>query len=150
MPKSWESSAKALAEEFDLVEADFQQYYGLDVEEVDFWRYTRLLFQLPAESRFIRAHNPIKDWTWDKEIQSQILHRLDVISCQLANMFRKKGKKPAKPGKQLQPEYVAKAKEQLQEEKKAKTRLSEEETAEVEEFWQARNPNVKFYKGENR
>ena len=129
---------------FEIIEADFQQYYHLDLSKIRFRRYARLLLNLPAESRFFRKYSPLEDWNWDKEVQTQILHALDQISCQLANMFRDKGKKKAKPQELMQPEYVKKAKEKMREERRNKTRYSDVEMKAIEEFWKRRNPNATF------
>lgn len=96
--------------DFEIIEADFQQYYNLDVSTLKFRRYARLLVNLPMQSRFVQKYLESKDWDWDKEVHSRILMMLDLISCQLSNMFKKKGTKPRKPAEQFQPDYVKKAK----------------------------------------
>jgi len=105
-----------VGEDFALVEADFQQYYHLDVVELasrKFTKYARLLENLPPESRFISKYNPLHDWDFGREMQSQTIQILDVISCQLYNMNRGKGKKALQPREQFQPDYVKKAKKEL-------------------------------------
>ncbi|MBR5495299.1 MAG: hypothetical protein IKV71_06705, partial [Psychrobacter sp.] len=67
--------------DFEIIEADFQQYYNIDVSTLGFQRYARLLINLPLEARFIKKYVPSKDWDFDKETQSRILMMLDVISC---------------------------------------------------------------------
>lgn len=65
----------------------------------------------------MQKYIPSKDWDWDKETQSRILYTLDVISCQLSNIFKKKGAKPRKPAEQFQPDYVKEAKKGAKKEK---------------------------------
>lgn len=132
---------------FATIEADFQQYYGLDLEKSlahGFRRCSRLLINLPSESRFCVNNIDSKDWTWDKEVQSRILSQLDLISCQLANMTRKKGKKAIKPAEQFQPEYVKKAKEKAIEAEK-KQKMTEEEVQELKDFWRHYNSDARTY-----
>lgn len=138
--------------DFEIVEADFQQYYHLDLEEAlarGFRRSARLLINLPMESRFIMSKLDSKDWTWDKEVQSRILSSLEIISCQLSNMFRKKGKKKVKPGEQFQPDYVKKAKENAIRAKNMKRKITKEEMDNIKAFWKNRNPDVKLFEVQN-
>lgn len=125
-----------------IIEADFQQYYGLELDLIfrqNFPRFCRLLLHLPFESRFIQKYSETKDWSWDKEVQSQILHALDVISCQLANMTKKEGRTPAKPQPQLQPDYVKKAKVDNQRRQRQKDAVSVDELNEMRQFWATYN-----------
>lgn len=91
----------------------------------------------------MQKHCESKDWDWDKEVQSQILHQLSIISCQLANMTKKKGTKTIKPGNQFEPEYVTEAKKSYAKKEQQRKKLSEDELEEVKDFWQRRNYNVK-------
>ena len=126
--------------DFEIIEADFQQYYNLDVGCIKFQRYARLLVNLPAESRFVQKYSPFKDWNWDKEVQSRILQMLDLISCHLVNMHRKKGTKALKVGDQFQPEYVSEAKKDAKKHKKESAIEDQEELANI---FEKRNKNVK-------
>ena len=126
--------------DFEIIEADFQQYYQIDVSKLNFQRYARLLINLPIESRFMKKYIPSKDWDFDKETQSRILMMLDVISCQLSNMFKKKGVKPRKPDEQFQPDYVKDAKKQV---KNLNKELNKEEQIELAELFERKNNNVK-------
>lgn len=72
-------------------------------------------------------------------MQSQILHALDVISCQLANMTKKEGRTPAKPQPQLQPDYVKKAKVDNQRRQRQKDAVSVDELNEMRQFWATYN-----------
>ena len=88
----------------------------------------------------MKKYIPSKDWDFDKETQSRILMMLDVISCQLSNMFKKKGVKPRKPQEQFQPDYVRDAKKDA---KKQKKEISLEEQKDLAEIFEKRNSNVK-------
>lgn len=124
--------------DFEIIEADFQQYYNLDVSRLGFRRYARLLLNLPVDSRFISDKVDSKDWNWDKEVQSRILYTLDAISCQISNMNRKKGTKPRKPSDQFQPDYVTEAKKKIQ----GKGKLTKEEKEDLEAFFSRRNNKI--------
>lgn len=130
--------------DFEIIEADFQQYYNLDVSQLGFRRYARLLINLPPESRFMQRYSPFKDWSWDKEVQVQILHSIDVLSAMYANSHRKKGAKPLKPPELIQPEYVAKAKKQAKEDKKA---TNQDDQKDLSDIFEKRNSKVKKLEG---
>ena len=87
----------------------------------------------------MQKYLPSKDWDWDKETRSRILMELDIISCQLTNLFRKKGSKPRKPGEQFQPDYVKEAKKTAGDQKKA---LNEDSSRELAEIFGKRNNKV--------
>lgn len=129
-------------EEFDLVEADFQQYYQLDVTKLPFRKYARLFANLPVESRVIKKLAPTANWTWRDETLSRILRELEILNAAFFNANRSKGTKPEKAGEQFQPEDVKKAKEayKLEQENKEK---DEVELKRMRAFWAARNPEVK-------
>lgn len=126
--------------DFEIIEADFQQFYNLDVMSLGFQRYARLLVNLPMESRFIQKYSPFKDWDWDKEVQSRILQMLDLISCHLVNMNRKKGTKALKVSDQFQPDYVKEAKKDVKKQKKETAATDQEELASI---FEKRNSEVK-------
>ena len=129
------------------MEADFQQYYGINLEESlrpNFPRLSRLFTQLPETSRTMMAINPLKDWNWDKETQSLILGKLDQLTVILTNMFRGKGKPPVKLAEQWQPEYVKEAKEEGKKRLSASKRISDEQMEAIKRFWKARNPEATF------
>ena len=90
------------------------------------------------------ALNPAKDWNWDREVQSRILAKLDELACMFANSHKKKSAKKAEPAEQFQPDYVKKAKEEVEKKKKEKLKKSEEEMEQIRNFWQARNRKVKM------
>ncbi len=136
-------------EDFEIIEADFQQFYNLNLQNElarGLFRCCRLLLNLPMESRFIRKYSPTKDWSWADETRSRILAYLDSIDCRLHNMTKKKSAKIAKPGEQFQPDYVKEAKEKYSEERRR--RVSKESLQRIQDFWHQRNPNAKFI-GEN-
>lgn len=126
--------------DYEIIEADFQQYYNLDIASLKFRRYARLLVNLPMESRFVQKYLPSKDWDWDKEVQSRILQMLDIISCHLVNMHRKKGTKAIKPSEQFQPDYVKDAKKMAKESKRETAKIEQEDLAAI---FEARNKDVK-------
>lgn len=126
--------------DFEIVEADFQQFYNLDISQLGFRRYARLLINLPMESRFMQKQSPFKDWNWDKEMQSQILHALDMLAAMYANSHRKKGAKPIKPPELVQPDYVIKAKKQAKEDKKVDNQEDQKDLADI---FEKRNNKVK-------
>lgn len=88
----------------------------------------------------MKKYVPSKDWDFDKETQSRILMTLDVISCQLSNLFKKKGTKPRKPSDQFQPDYVKEAKESVG---KMKKEWGEEAQKDLAEIFEKRNNQVK-------
>ena len=122
--------------DFEIIEADFQQFYNLDVSTLGFRRYARLLVNLPEDSRMVKKYSPFKDWNWDKEMQSQILRAVDIMTTTYINSNRKKGAKKLKPPEQVQPDYVKEAKKKLGEDRKIKAREKQEELA---EFFRKRN-----------
>lgn len=85
------------------------------------------------------AINPASEWDWDKETQSRILAKLDILSTQLGNLFRKKGSDKIKPEPQWQPDYVKEAKERAEEKKQAAKAFSEEDMKQIKAFWEARS-----------
>lgn len=125
--------------DFEIIEADFQQYYNLDVGAIKFRRYARLLVNLPPESRFITKYSPFRDWNWDREMQAQILYAIDSFAVLYANAHRKKGTQKAKPPKLMQPDYAENAKKEI---KKQKREKAKSEQAELAEIFAKRNSNV--------
>lgn len=92
------------------------------------------------------AVNPAKDWSWDKEVQSRILAKLDEIACMFANYHKKKGAKTAERADQFQPDYVKEAKEEAEKRKKdvAKAKYNAEEMQKIKNFWQQRNGKIRM------
>lgn len=64
---------------------------------------------------------------------------LDVISCQISNIFKKKGAKPRKPAEQFQPDYVKEAKKDATNQKKV---INEDSSKELAEIFEKRNSKV--------
>lgn len=69
---------------------------------------------------------------------------LDVISCQLSNIFKKKGAKPRKPAEQFQPDYVKEAKKDATNQKKV---INEDSSKELAEIFEKRNSKVNKLEG---
>lgn len=65
---------------------------------------------------------------------------LDLISCHLVNMHRKKGTKPVKVGEQFQPDYVKEAKKEIKASKKESAKEAQEDLAKI---FEKRNSKVK-------
>ena len=108
-----------------------------------FLRFTRLLENLPLESRFIRHTSPVAAWSWDDEVKSLILHELNQINTTLYNVNRKNGSQAAKVPPQFQPEYVKEAKEEyLEKENERKT--APEDLEATRAFWKSRHPDIEM------
>lgn len=135
-----------------LVEADFQQYYHLNLESLrtsmqetgaGFLRYMRLFDNLPAESRIMKKLFPAGSWTWRDETMSRILGELSELKAITFNAKRKKGQKAIKPDPQFQPDHVKDAKQEYIEFQK-KQRKDKAQIELAKNFWQSRNPDVKM------
>ena len=140
----------AFVEEFSLLEADFQQYYHLNLLEAcpyadgrrsGFLRYARLFENLPAESRIFRKLVPAASWTWRDETLSQILQELNILRTMTYNMNKRKTAKSAKAMKKFEPDYITTAREELEELEK---RECTKEREELEDFWRELNPNAQY------
>lgn len=134
--------------DFALIEADFQQYYNLDLTELlnnKFTRYCRLLHHLPFESRFAQKYLPSKDWTWEKETQARILNVLDALYCHVVNMTKSKGQPSRKIADLFQPDYVKAAKEEAERQRKEQDTLTSAELSVMKDFWKKRNYKAKSY-----
>ena len=103
--------------DYELVEADFQQFYNLELESIKFRRFSRLFSNLPRESRIIEKYAPAATWKYSDEIASQILLVLQNFLISFGNVNRKKGTSATKlfsSDNQFQPEYVKEAKQNYQ------------------------------------
>lgn len=67
---------------YDEIEADFQEFYHLNFEEVEIERASRLLFQLPKKSRFMRLLQPANNWSWNEVLLNNISYFLQVLAWQ--------------------------------------------------------------------
>lgn len=94
----------------------------------------------------MKKYIPSKDWDFDRETQSRILMMLDVISCQISNIFKKKGTKPRKPAEQFQPDYVKEAKKEIGKQKKEWDKDAQQDLAEI---FEKRNNKVKDLEGKS-
>ena len=74
------------------MEADFQQYYGLDISTVDLCRASRLLFQLPVSGRVITTLNPKAQWGWQEFLANKTNFLLEMIVWQNATPTKPKDK----------------------------------------------------------
>lgn len=63
----------------DQLEADFQQYYGLDIYSVESSKASRLMLQLPKESRLMRIMAPENEWGWNELLTNKTNHLLEVL-----------------------------------------------------------------------
>lgn len=88
-------------------------------------------------------HNPFQDWNWDKEMQVQILHSIDLMVTYYANANRKKGSKKAEVPEFNRPDYVQEAFEQAKEKQREENREQQKELA---EFFEKRNAQMKELK----
>ena len=99
------------------------------------------MINLPPESRCVCKYSDFGFWNWDREIQSQILHTLDVIMVNFVNANLPKGKSKAKAMDQAQPDNVKQAKERLKAQKTLA--MDDEEKETLRRFFEARNADVK-------
>lgn len=76
--------------------ADFQQYYGLDVDAVAPRRAAVLAQQLPQRSRFVRACAPAARWGDTERLLHAIEYDLRVLAWQ-ATEDGMKGRRPPRP-----------------------------------------------------
>jgi hypothetical protein len=90
---------------FDELEADFQQYYSLDVALVKPARAARLMYQLPKKCRLFTIINPAVQWGWREVLANRTNYLLDTIIWQNSNEGVKKHKQTAKPEQWL-PEFM--------------------------------------------
>ena len=86
----------------DELEADFQQYYGLDAWAMtggtettyDVLRAASLCAQLPGGSRVRRKYNPDEDWGLSEQLLRLVEYDVRSVLWAVAS---KKGTKPPKP-----------------------------------------------------
>ena len=62
-----------LREYADELEADYQQYYNLDIYTAPRDKSARLLFQLPKDCRTYVKIEPSNQWSWDSEMLRHIM-----------------------------------------------------------------------------
>lgn len=89
---------------FDELEADFQQYYGLDIALVKPARAARLLFQLPRNSRVYVALSPSNQWGWDEILASKSNYLLETLVWMKTKDAQKKA--PRNRPKPFVPEFM--------------------------------------------
>lgn len=134
-------------EDFSLVEADFQQFYNINlldyynqhlINGTGFLRYGRLFSNLPTHSRILSKLEPVNSWTIENETLSRILHQLQALNTAYYNTHRKKGAKAEKTPPQYEPDYITTAKKEYkeqQEEQKSQKQNIDEST---KRFWEQR------------
>lgn len=89
---------------FDELEADFQQYYGLDVALVKPAHAARLLFQLPRNCRVFTAMSPSNQWGWDEILASKTNYLLEMLVWMKTKDAQKKS--PRNRPKPFVPEFM--------------------------------------------
>lgn len=110
----------------DQLEADFQQYYGLDIAKIDKERASRLACQLPRQSRVLVAMDQSNLWSNGDIELIQIANGIETIKWQLANQGRKKGR--TSPPKPYIPDELKTLAKRVQREKTAKSQDLEPHT----------------------
>lgn len=63
----------------DELEADFQQYYGLDIADVLPPRAARLMFQLPRECRVFAKIAPASQWGWNEIMLNKLTYLAELL-----------------------------------------------------------------------
>lgn len=66
----------------DELEADFHQYYNLDIAGIDRDKAARLMFQLPETSRVKLKVQPANTWGWSEMLLNKISYQLDLLAWQ--------------------------------------------------------------------
>ena len=99
----------------DELEADFQQYYNLNINCVQNDRVRRLTYQLPAESRIMIKLQPANEWNYDRLLLSKIEYSIERVYYSL---FSSKENKLPKPELFMPPEIKELIAKQKAEEKK--------------------------------
>lgn len=70
----------------DHLRADFQQFYGLNIDgmgkDYTLSHAAVLAAQLPAESRCVRAENPAHEWTQADYILAEIAYGVAILAWQ--------------------------------------------------------------------
>lgn len=82
---------------FDELEADFQQYYNLDIADVKPARAARLFTQLPSNARVFVALKPANQWGWAEVLLNKIDYILEILAWQNANEGKKVSQQTEKP-----------------------------------------------------
>lgn len=92
--------ASALRIHPDEVRADFQQFYGLNIDrmgdEYSEAHAASLLSQLPAKSRVFRAERPELEWGDEEALLASIEYSLRVL-CWRQTKDGERGRRPPKP-----------------------------------------------------
>lgn len=89
---------------FDELEADFQQYYNLDISQVPRQRAARLLFQLPQNCRTFCKIEPANQWGWNEILLNKATYALDILAWQNTQDATKKP--PRNVPKPFMPDFM--------------------------------------------
>lgn len=85
----------------DEMRADFQQFYGLDLDAAlgrfEFRRLETLARQLPPESRTMRAMSPQLEWSTSEYLLALIADHLSFMRYEQAGGRRRKPKPVPRP-----------------------------------------------------
>lgn len=140
-------------EDYSLVEADFQQYYHIDLEKytknrnIGFLRYSRLFFNLPKEARVVVKYAPGANWSYSESALSLVLYRLDVMMTMYINANRKKGAAAQKPPKiedRYLPDPIRALELEAREQERKKNEITGADAVGIADFWKARNPDATY------
>lgn len=74
--------ARLRSQHFDELEADFQQYYNLDISQVPRARAARLLYQLPQNCRTFCKIEPANQWGWREILLNKANYTLELLAWQ--------------------------------------------------------------------
>lgn len=89
---------------FDEIEADFQQYYNLDVAQVPAPRAARLMFQLPRTGRVFTKLDPTNHWGWLEVLLNKLNYSVEILAWQNTKDAQKKP--PRNAPKLYVPEFM--------------------------------------------
>lgn len=95
----------------DELEADFQQYYGLDIAAVEPARAARLLFQLPRDCRVFVAISPPNQWGWSEVFANKLTYLMELMLWQNSYNGKNKSKHKNNKPKPFIPEFMKPPKE---------------------------------------
>lgn len=121
--------------EFEVLEADFQQYYGIDLIKMlrngGFSRFCRLAINLPQQSRFYVKLYPEVQWTWQEELLSNIFMAITNFNVDYHNANRAKGNPAVKRiEKPFRPNY-----DKPEHEKDLEKERRKQQVKKAKEFW---------------
>lgn len=86
--------ASTYAKHYDELEADFQQYYNLDISTIKNSRASRLMFQLPHNSRTFKKINPASEWGWKELYLAKAVDGINTLIWMNSKDAKNKSKRP--------------------------------------------------------